>query len=151
MLKPIGNGANGNPAMSYNTSGNGCDQAQAETFASRLFDFYHTQELAANPAVFMTGVIELFMRYPASIVAQAASPIWGIPAKHKFPPRISEIKEYLDAATPQEPPRRYPVLPPSPPLPKFERKPEHKTYAEFLLMVERGEAKPRPIGFFESR
>lgn len=65
-------------------------------FASRLFNFYHGQELAADPEIFLAGVVQLFEHYPSDIVEKAVSPVFGLPAKFKFPPRISEIREFLD-------------------------------------------------------
>jgi hypothetical protein len=64
--------------------------------ANRLFEFYHGQELAANPETFLAGVVELFCHYPLEIIRKAASPVFGLPAKFKFPPRISEIREFLE-------------------------------------------------------
>lgn len=85
---------------------------QMAIFASRLFNFYHGQELAANPEIFLAGVVQLFTHYPAEIVERAVSPVFGLPSKHKFPPRISEIKEFLDGLMPKEIERAYPVFPP---------------------------------------
>lgn len=66
------------------------------TFANQLFDFYPPQEIG-NPETFLAGVIELFEHYPSQVIATAVSPVYGIPSKYKFIPRISEIKEFLEA------------------------------------------------------
>ncbi len=109
-------------------------------FAQRLFSFYHEQELAANPEIFLAGVVELFCNYPSEVVERAISPAFGLPAKFKFPPRLAEIKEFLDELNPKQSQRSYPILPRDSPLPKFERKPQHVSYGEFPS---------RPIGVFE--
>lgn len=97
------------------------DDSQMAMYASRLFDFYHTQELSANPETFLTGVIELFSNYPMPIVAKAVSPVFGLPAKFKFPPRIAEIKEFLDGLMPRTVERVYPLLPRDEPVDRAPR------------------------------
>lgn len=67
--------------------------------AERLFSYY-PQTAASDPVIFMTGLVELFCAYPAVVVESLLSPISGIPAKFKFMPSIAEIKEVLDARTP---------------------------------------------------
>jgi hypothetical protein len=52
--------------------------------------------LSANPETFLAGVVELFCQYPADIVQRAVSPVFGLPKKFKFPPRISDIAEFLE-------------------------------------------------------
>ena len=64
--------------------------------AERLFSFYHAQELSANPEIFLAGVVEVFCNYPLPVVARAVSPVFGIPRRHKFPPRLSEIVDWLE-------------------------------------------------------
>ena len=99
-------------------------------FAKRLFDFYPPQE-AGNPEVVLTGVVELFEHYPAEVVERTVSPVFGLPAKHKFMPRIAEIKEFLDAQMPPpEPTRVYPVLPGLPP-------PDRSTRPSYQELVDR--------------
>lgn len=44
----------------------------------------------------LAGVVELFEHYPAQIVARAVSPVFGLPRRHKFVPRIAEIAEFLE-------------------------------------------------------
>ena len=65
-------------------------------FAKRLFDLCPPQELANDPRVFLTGVIELFEAYPSDIVERAVSVVHGLPSKHKWAPHIAEIKEFLE-------------------------------------------------------
>ncbi len=77
--------------------------------------------------VFMAGVIELFEHYPLDIVAKAASPVFGLPSKYKFMPRIAEIKEWLDAELP-------------PPKPKYlisEPEPDRSNRPTYEELIER--------------
>jgi len=148
-LKPIGSAVSANPVRPSINSGR-LERAEAmAVLAQRLFSFYHEQELAANPEIFLAGVVELFCHYSREAVLRAVSPTFGLPAKFKFPPRLAEIKEFLDDLSPEEPPRRYPVLPRDPPIPQVKPRPEWKSYAEFLLMSASGAVKPRPVGRFE--
>ncbi len=94
--KPIKSDENGNPERPSINSGNLGRAEQMAIFAQRLFSFYHEQELAANPEIFLAGVVELFCNYPPRIVERAISPAFGLPAKFKFPPRIAEIREFLE-------------------------------------------------------
>ena len=82
---------------------------QAAMMAKRLFDFYPAQE-AGNPETVLAGVVELFEHYPPELAARAVSPVFGLPSKHKFMPRIAEIKEYLDAQLPRPRPEYLPRL-----------------------------------------
>jgi len=66
----------------------------------------------------MAGVIELFEHYPAPLVARAVSPVYGLPAKYKFMPRIAEIKEWLDEHAPPSKPK---YLEPEPPVDRTNR------------------------------
>ena len=50
----------------------------------------------------MVGLVELFCAYPPQVVEGLLSPISGIPGKFKFMPTIAEIKEILDARTPDQ-------------------------------------------------
>lgn len=153
MLNPIKSGVNENLARpSINSKP--LEKAEAMAiFARRLFDYYHQQELAANPEIFLTGVVELFCGYPHEVVCKAVSPM-GLPSRHKFPPRLSEIKEYLDERMEpiwreQERDRHREPSTPALPAPKLTRR--AYTYSEFLEMAERGEVKSPPIGRFEDR
>lgn len=96
-------------------------------FADRLFRFYHTQELAADPQIFLAGVVELFCNYPHEIVERSVSPVFGMPAKFKFPPRLSEIKEFLDEK--MGPIRREQARPKALPKPEVDRS-QRPTYDE---------------------
>ena len=69
---------------------------RAAAAAKRLFDFCPPQDVANDPYVFLTGVVELFMAYPVEIFERAVSTVDGLPSKHKWAPRISEIKEELE-------------------------------------------------------
>ena len=46
--------------------------------------------------IFLAGVVEVFCNYPLPVVARAVSPVFGIPRRHKFPPRLSEIVDWLE-------------------------------------------------------
>jgi hypothetical protein len=64
--------------------------------AARLFDFCPPQDVANDSRVFLTGVVELFLAYPRDIVRRAVNVVDGLPSKHKWAPRIAEIKEHLE-------------------------------------------------------
>lgn len=61
----------------------------------RLSSYFHPIE-TGDARVFLAGAIELFSRYPQEVIDQALDVSIGLPGKHKFWPRISEIKETLD-------------------------------------------------------
>lgn len=93
--------------------------------AERLFGFF-PRGAASDPEIFMTGVVQLLARYPLSAVESVLSPISGIPAKHKFLPSISEIREMLEAQCP-------PPLPPEHhPMPRIEGPPRVRLTREEL-------------------
>lgn len=152
MWKPIENDANGNHAKPLPNSVPLEKAEKMAILAERLFGYYHEQELAADVKSFLTAVVKLFCLYPHEIVYAATSEL-GLVTRHKFPPRLSEIKEYLDermAPIWREEERRRNLLPRDPELlPAPAPKTKRYSYGEFLAMAERGEVKPRPVGRFE--
>ncbi len=51
---------------------------------------------ASDPEIFVTGMAQIFMAYPAHLVESALSPLSGLPSKHKFLPSLAEIKQELE-------------------------------------------------------
>ena len=72
------------------------DAERAAVLATQLFGFYPGQELAANPEAFLAGVTALFCQYPPHVVEKAVSPVFGLPSKTGYAPRLNEIKDFLD-------------------------------------------------------
>lgn len=62
----------------------------------RLSSFFPPPEIG-DPRVFLAGVVDLFSRYPEQVIEKALDVSYGLPGKHKWWPRVSEIKETLDA------------------------------------------------------
>ena len=60
--------------------------------ADRMTGFY-PQSPASDPTVFLAGLVQLLSGYPSLILENLLSVHSGIPAKFKFLPTISEIRE----------------------------------------------------------
>jgi hypothetical protein len=71
------------------------DRERAAEAVERLSSYFHPIE-TGDARIFLSGAIELFARYPKVVTDQALDVSIGLPSKHKFWPRISEIKETLD-------------------------------------------------------
>ena len=65
--------------------------------ADRLTGFY-PQSPASDPTVFLAGLVQLLAGYPSLILENLLSVHGGIPAKFKFLPTISEIREECERA-----------------------------------------------------
>lgn len=68
---------------------------RAAEAVERLSSYFHPIE-TGDPRIFLSGAIELFARYPQAVIEQALDVSVGLPSKHKWWPRISEMKETLD-------------------------------------------------------
>ena len=79
----------------------------------------------------------MFTHYPHDIVERAVSPVYGLPGKHRFVPRISDIREFLEAEMApirrQEERDHRPLMLPEPPVDRARR----KTYAELQELCAR--------------
>jgi hypothetical protein len=107
--------------------------------AERLFGFY-PRGAASDPEVFMTGVVQLLAAYPMTAVEAILSPLSGLPARHKFLPSISEIREALEDQVAvirrrqqwEYTRKRYAEIEPLPQLPKPAEQPEPRPTLEDL-------------------
>lgn len=61
----------------------------------QLSSYFHPIE-TGDAEIFLAGAIKLFSRYPQEVIDNALDVSIGLPAKHKWWPRISEMKETLD-------------------------------------------------------
>ena len=96
MLKQIASAANQSLSKPSKNSNDLAREERAAKMAARLFSFCPPQDVANDSRMFLVGVVELFLAYPESIVERAISVVDGLPSKHKWAPRIAEIKEHLE-------------------------------------------------------
>ena len=68
---------------------------------ARLIGFYPAIN-ASNPEAYAAGMIALFSRYPARLVAVAVDPVNGLPSLHDYLPSIKQAKEFLEPKYAQE-------------------------------------------------
>ena len=70
-------------------------QERAAEAVEKLSSYFHPIE-TGDPRVFLAGAVELFSRYPQEVINKALDVSIGLPGKHKWWPRISEMREVLD-------------------------------------------------------
>lgn len=114
-----------------------------------LFACYRRDD-AHDPSVYAAAIAAILEGYPTSIVDRATDPRTGVASECKWLPAVAEVREFCEREHARQIRLSRPILK-ALPRKEIERKPGQKTYAEFLLMAERGEVKPRPIGFFEQQ
>ena len=60
--------------------------------ARRIVGVYRKSDVN-DPEVFSSALVAIFSDYPASVSAKVSHPVQGIPARSKFLPSVSEVKE----------------------------------------------------------
>lgn len=74
---------------------NSTTSLSATQAAKRLIGFYPKIQ-ASDPRAYMTGLIQLFSRYPETIVSEAVDAVAGLPAESEFLPTIAHVKAFLE-------------------------------------------------------
>jgi len=69
--------------------------SEAKRGARRLLGCYRTGD-ANDPETYIAAVVSVLARYPDSVIRDVTEPATGLPAKLKWLPSISEIREECD-------------------------------------------------------
>lgn len=64
--------------------------------AARLYDYFPPLE-TGDPRVLLSGAVKMFLSFPPEAVEAICDPVSGLPATSKWAPRLSEIRQALDA------------------------------------------------------
>jgi hypothetical protein len=67
----------------------------AKKAATRLCGFL-PRSAASDPAIFLTGLVQLFAAYPLTVVEAALSPLSGLPSKYPMMPSLAEVRQELE-------------------------------------------------------
>lgn len=66
------------------------------SLAERLIRQFKPQA-GADPAVFLTAIVTIMVRYPVAVVEEVVDPFFGLPAKLPFPPTPYDVKQACEA------------------------------------------------------
>lgn len=135
---------------SEESSLSGLDPAYCLQRAQLLLGLFRKDE-ASNPEIYAGGIAAILQDYPREIVDRATDPRTGIATRCKFGlPNPADVKEFCDdEAARLHRMSRPPIRKRSQPFGPPSRRIGEVSYTEFQAMADRGEVKPRPIGYFE--
>lgn len=103
----------------------------AKLAVERLMGFYPTIN-ASDPKIYLSGMVQIFSRYPEHLIAEAVDPVNGLPSVCDYLPTIAKVKGFLEPrfqewSRQQEMIRRFKVKK----LPEPEHKPDPKVVDGF--------------------